>query len=227
VDTRDLLGRASAGDEEAFAELVRRYWPRLAVVVRARMGAALRSRIEVDDLLQETFLHALLGLPRFEPEDDEAFLHWLCTIATNAIRKEAERWSTQKRDARREEPLAGGSPEEAERIRELKAAVTGPLTRALRNERDEVLVAALDELPEDAREAILLRYFQGLSWAEVARELGRPSEAAARELYRRARARLAVVLQRRGLATGEVLGPDAEDDGPDDDDADAAAATGG
>ena len=70
----------------------------------------------------------------------------------------------------------------SERVQELTARVSGPLTRAIRSEQDAMLEETLDELDEAHREVLLLRNFAGLAWAEVAERLGRESEAAAARL---------------------------------------------
>lgn len=199
--TRQLVSSAQGGDDEAVQQLFARYYPRLERIVRARLGPRLRARLEVEDVLQEAFLQAVLRLEEFEMRSESAFLDWLATIALNRIRKAAQRWSTEKRDDARLTSIdAQADDGVARRVRDLTARVTGPVTRAVRGERDAALEEALDELSEEHREVIVLRHMVGLSHAEIADRIGRPSESAAREFYRRARAKLAIALRGKGLA---------------------------
>jgi RNA polymerase sigma-70 factor (ECF subfamily) len=176
-----------------------RVYPRVERLVRARLGAKLRRQVEVEDVVQETFLQTLLRIEKFERRDDATFADWLATIALNQIRAQAVHWSREKRAPDRVEPRGErGDDAVSRRIREISAHSTGPLSRMLRRERDESLYAALDELSEEQRESIALRHFAGMAFAEIAAKLGKPTEAAAREHYRRSRARLAIVLRRIG-----------------------------
>ncbi|MFI5175740.1 MAG: RNA polymerase sigma factor [Terriglobia bacterium] len=58
TSTFDLLERVRAGDESAFTSLFHKYSSRLAVLIRYKLSADMRARVEVDDILQETFLAA-------------------------------------------------------------------------------------------------------------------------------------------------------------------------
>jgi len=199
MNTEQLVLGAQGGDDQAVQSLFIRYYPRVERIVRARLGARLRARVDVEDVLQETFLQAVLRLSDFEMRSESAFLDWLATIGLNRIRKLAEHWSKQKRSTDREISLDGyPSDSISGRVRDLTARVTGPLTRAIDDERDTLLEQALDELDPEHREVLILRHFVGLSHAEIAERIDRGSEAAAREYYRRARAKLALKLRGKG-----------------------------
>jgi RNA polymerase sigma factor (sigma-70 family) len=146
----------------------------------------LRDAVEAEDAAQQTFLsayRALLGGQ--EPRDPSA---WLGTIARNECRSRLR--------ARQTEPLA---------------LVTEPVGEELQREvsrRQEVeaLSAALAELPPQQRDAILLREFYGLSYAEVAAALG-ISGAAVESLLFRSRKRLQEQLRPMRSALGALTLP--------------------
>ncbi len=195
IETARLVLAAQEGDDVAVQHLFERYYPRVERIVRARLGRHLRARVEVEDILQETFLNAVLRLDEFEMRSESAFLDWLAVLSLRQINRAAEHWGREKRDPRR--LVAIDAPDDAisRRVRELTARVSGPLTKSIRGERRRGLEDALDALEESQREVIVLRHFVGLSFEEIAGRIGRPTEAAAREFYRRARAKLAVILR--------------------------------
>ena len=73
------------------------------------------------------------------------------------------------------------------------------LVRVARIERDTAIEECLDELPEHYRAVIVLRDFDGLEWNEVAEQLGKNTDSAARELHKRALQDMTKLLQRRGI----------------------------
>ena len=89
----DLVRRAQTGDRDAFGLLVERYRPRLTRQIEARMGENVRSRLQVDDVLQETIASALESIGRFRWRGENSFYSWLGSIAENIIRHAAEKKS--------------------------------------------------------------------------------------------------------------------------------------
>lgn len=146
----------------------------------------LGSRDEAEDALQTTFLHAVRGLRRGVVPMAE--WPWLLTIARNVC---FTRWETARRRRRFETPRDPHVIEES-----APAAV----------ERAEMpLQQALAALPEQQRRAILMREWQGLSYREIADELG-VTVGAVESLLFRARASLAKQLRgRRALDLGSLL----------------------
>ena len=157
---------------------------RLLAFLRLAMPAALARRVAPEDLVQETLLAAARKLGKFELRDSASFYAWLVAIARFKI-AEAERAVRAGKRAR-EEPL------------ELDPAQTGtsPSAGAMRAERDGLLRAALEELPQGQAEALRLRYLEGLPLPEVAARMQR-SEAAVKALVTRAFAALAKRLEGR------------------------------
>ena len=63
------------------------------------MGAFLRSRAEVEDIVQETLLRAFQGLDRYEAREDARLIDWMARIAENALRNLVQHQRAGKRDA--------------------------------------------------------------------------------------------------------------------------------
>jgi RNA polymerase sigma-70 factor (ECF subfamily) len=169
-DPRDdaaLLRAHSAGDPNAFAELVRRHRDRLwAVALRT-----LADREDAADALQDALLSAYRAADRFRGES--AVTTWLHRIVVNSCLDRARR-----RQARPTVPL----PEV-------------DLTPAPAVDRDTVLVvrAALAQLPIEQRAALVLVDLHGYSVADAATVLG-VAEGTVKSRCARGRARLALLL---------------------------------
>jgi len=188
----ELVRRAQAGEEEALARLLERYSERIRPMVRARLGTRLRQRVDSLDILQETFIEAVRLFDGFEMRDESSLLRWLARIAELRVKEAAQRESAAKRDAGREQPLDDSEVGEVLEG-ELAADAISPSGEVAREEARERIVRCLERLPDEQREAILLRDYAGASWKSVAEALGRPSPGAARMLHARALARLAAL----------------------------------
>jgi RNA polymerase sigma-70 factor (ECF subfamily) len=179
----ELLGQAQAGDAAALDGLLRRYEDRLRRVIRVRLDAQARRSLDSADLVQETFMAALTGIPTLQAHDRGAILAWLTRIAENELIDARRRATAARRDRRRDVPLDGAP------IPEARAAA--PEEAAAAREQKDLVDAAVAKLTESHREVIVRRTYLGLSWDEVARQLGCPSADAARQLHRRATIALA------------------------------------
>jgi len=148
-----LAVRASQGDGEAFAELVRRCSGPLYAFLR-RYGL---ERADCDDLFQETWMRVLSNLDRFDPQ--KRFSTWLFQIALNLCRDQARRNGVRARfrDLAADRPAAWPGQTVEEEVETAR------------------VVAAVGELPPPQKEVLLLRYFSGFSETEASRILGCPS----------------------------------------------------
>ncbi|QNE31641.1 RNA polymerase sigma factor [Sphingomonas sp. NBWT7] len=177
----DLAGRSAAGDDEAFAEIMRRHRQRVYRLILANVA----DPDEALDLVQETFVSAYGALGRFDP--DRPMSAWLARIALNKCRD----WG-RRRTVRRLFGLATSLDE----IADLHAD-DRPLPDAEAADRAEVerLSRAIAQLPATQREPLVLCAVEGLSQADAASILA-ISEKAVETRIRRARARLAELIGR-------------------------------
>jgi RNA polymerase sigma-70 factor (ECF subfamily) len=176
--TKVLWEKARAGDRSAYDQLFALHADRALLFVRARLGPALRGRVESTDVLQDAYLAAHKDFDRFTYTDDGAFLRWLCRIIENRIRDGDDYFAALKRQ-----------PVELPR-----SDPAGPSTLLDRADGRRKVAAALDDLAEDHRQVLLLRYFEGLSAEEAGELMGR-SAGAVRNLTARALAELGKRLQ--------------------------------
>jgi RNA polymerase sigma-70 factor (ECF subfamily) len=164
----ELLTRFCKGQTEAFGALVRRYERELYGYLRRYLGDACLA----EDVFQNTFLQVYVKSGQYEA--GRPVRPWLYTIATNqaidALRRNG-RHQALSLDQQREE-LADG--EMGSLVETLESAGPGPLDMAQGQERNEKIRASVDRLPDFLRQVLLLAYYQGLKYREIADILGIP-----------------------------------------------------
>lgn len=192
-DTLELAARAAAGDGPALNELMTRHLPAVRAFVRANMGAQLRARESMSDIVQSVCRELLTHRARFRHATEHGFAAWLFTEARRKIGKRVRDLARDKRDATRE--VAGLSESAIAALGAEYARISSPSGQALRREEVAQLEVALDQLPAEQREVMTLAHLAGLSRAEIGGLMDR-SEDAVRQLLRRAKARLSMLLER-------------------------------
>ena len=185
ADDADLVGRARAGDQVAFARL---FWPYQYPILNY-LHRMVGDRALAEDLTQDSFLKAYHALPDTRP--DLAFKPWLYRIATNTAishlrRRKIVQWIPF---------LPGHDHASGEAIERTVG-------------RREDIAQTLTKLPQHYTAVLLLRHYQGLSLAETASALGITENAAKLRLFRARKAFAAAY----GDAAGEApaLGPDTD-----------------
>ena len=138
---------------------------------------------DTDDLVQVSLMRALDHLEDFEPRHEGAFLAYLRRIVLNAVRDELRR--------------AGRRPPRTDLRDSLPQPGPSLVEQAIGRELVEAYEAALATLPEEQREAVIMRIEFGYTYPEIAEALGRPSANAARMAVSRALLRLGEVLSDR------------------------------
>jgi len=181
--TARLLDAVRSGDAEAREELLRRYLPILSRWTHGRLPGDSRFLSDTSDLVQITLVRALNHVDEFRSRREGAFLAFLRQIVLNAIRDEIRR-----AQVRRSEDIED---------HELASADVPALQGAVESETMEHYERALAELPERAREAIIMRIEFGFSYPEIAAATASPSANAARMMVSRALVQLAEVLEDR------------------------------
>ena len=163
-----LIAAVAGGNEGALGTLCKRYERPLYRFLARHTGGR-----DAEDLYQETWLRVVRAAPRFDP--GRRFSTWLFQIAVNLCRDWHRREPPQPEDPARAEALVGS----AEASSRIDAAIDAQ--------------RLLAELPETHRSVVILRYYHGLSEADVAEILGCPRGTVKSRLHH-AMARLATLV---------------------------------
>jgi RNA polymerase sigma-70 factor (ECF subfamily) len=181
----ELVRSVLDGDRGGFTTLVERYQSRLVNYLHRLV----RDIEEAHDLAQEVFVRVYQALDRFDPQ--YRFSTWLFRVAQNAaidvIRKRRLRLV----------PLARPD-EDGEGTHEIEVAAEGPsaLDRMEGAERDAKVRDAIEDLPWEYRELIVLRHYGELAYEEIAEAKGMPLGTVKNKLFR-ARQMLKAMLETR------------------------------
>lgn len=170
---------AKAGDAAALDRLCRIYGERVRRIIRLRMGAELRIRLDSMDLVQDALLDALRGLEDFTYKNEGDFLRWLSRIAQNALGHHLEKLHANKRDIRREVRLDDYGPTTGGRLAPTPGPIetTTPSVIMSRKEDLDKLEKAMDQLKPEHKEVIILTKIEGLSYKESGERLGKSADA--------------------------------------------------
>ncbi|HTW22715.1 MAG TPA: sigma-70 family RNA polymerase sigma factor [Candidatus Baltobacteraceae bacterium] len=184
-EDRELVRLSQGGNEAAFEDLVRRHQQRVFALV----NGILRRPDDVEDVAQQVFLKAYLGIKRFDQR--AAFSTWLYKIAVN------ECWDYLRKKKVR--PLVYEADLSEEQVSRLDGIVSadrppeGPNDRA---EAREMLERMLDSLPDQDRQLLLLKEVEGFSVQELAEILKLNVNTVKVRLFR-ARGRIMETYRRR------------------------------
>lgn len=182
-----MLAGLRRGDDAAYEALVRQNAGRMLAVARR----LLRNEEDAQDAVQDAFLSAFQSLDRFEGGSKVST--WLHRIAVNAALMRL-----RARKARPEEPIDALLPRFADSGHHVDIPAAWPISGEQLVQRHETVLRvrqAIDRLPENYRNVLLLRDIEGLSTDEAARALGVNSNSTKVRLHR-ARLALRTLLDR-------------------------------
>ena len=185
LDEQTLVRAHQAGDEHAFGQIVRSQHRALYAHAFRRLG----DHQSAEDAVQDTLLRAYRALPSFD--GDLRLRAWLHRILTNVCHDEGNR-------RRRQSGLIDRL--EAQPVE----LAPDPVEETVLHDTVRVMTEALADLPETYREALVLRYVDGLSFREVA-EVAGVTEENARARVHRGRVALHKVLSRVTLVAAFLI----------------------
>ncbi len=156
------------GDESAFRTLVTRHHDDLIRFLTRLVG----DRTAAEDVFQDTFLQVYVSADTFDVT--RRFRPWLFTIAANKGRDHLRR-KGRRRMVELSAPVGGGdSGRPASFVDLMEVDIPQPDAALDQAEQDQKVQEALDSLQPTLKEILLLAYFQRLSYAQIADELGIP-----------------------------------------------------
>ncbi len=190
LSERELLQRAQKGDPRAFGIIVQSYQRPVYNLCYRMLGDA----EEAEDATQETFIRAYTHLGRYDP--DRKFLNWVLTIASrhciDRLRKRRVSWASLE-----DEPYVERVP---------MPESMDPHQMAERNERADEIQHWLNQLPPDYRTPLVLLYWYGYSYEEIA-QIMHLSVPAVKSRLHRARKRLAEMMSQSASPSSALSYP--------------------
>lgn len=152
----DLLHAIARGDEEALASLYDRY----RLILFGLILRILHSHPEAEDVLQDVFIQVWKRAADFDEARGRAFT-WLVTLARSRTIDRLRALNSRQRTAN-------------EALEAAPDHVSDAVEDAFKSEQREVVRTALEKLPAEQRQALVLAYFDGLTQTEIASRMGSP-----------------------------------------------------
>lgn len=179
---------AKAGDRTALDDLLRRYLPWVRQTVALRLGQSRRDLAALDDLVQQSLVDVFRSIDGFRECSEGSFRHWIAKIVLNNVRDHARRNASSRRRTEHETATASG----------IAAHNASPSQCAQSAELEERFEQALLAMTAMHREILILRDRCGMSYEEIASQLGYRNADTARALHHRAMTVLDKLLLDRG-----------------------------
>jgi RNA polymerase sigma-70 factor (ECF subfamily) len=191
ADPLALLEQARGGSEQALGRLLESYSNYLTLLARVQIGRRIQGKVDAGDVVQETFLEVHRQIGAFRGTTEAEFVAWLRRILAGQLALTLRRYlGTKGRDVNLERDLGAQIDQSSQAMDGgFVAAGSTPSQQVSRREQAVLLADALDRLPADYREVIILRHLEGLPFGDVAARMGR-SEDSVQKLWVRALANL-------------------------------------
>jgi RNA polymerase sigma-70 factor (ECF subfamily) len=167
-DEELLVQYRDRGDRPAFEALVHRYEKELFGYLRNYLGDAAMA----EDVFQQTFLQVYLKCDQFEPQ--RKFRPWLYAIATNQAIDYRRHYGRHRMASLDRQMSHRGEAENGTFGDLFNSGERGPVEESQDIEQADEVRRAVDDLPEQTKQVVLLVYFQGMKYREAAQVLGVP-----------------------------------------------------
>lgn len=157
ADDVDLVQETLAGNQASFQLLVERYQSRMFALTRHYT----KNAVEIEDLVQESFLKAFTRLDTFQHQS--SFYTWLYRIATNTILDWMKRRGRSPVTTVEDPELLAGTS---------KLRIAAPDAQMERNETARITHEVLEHLPDIFRQVLVMREFEEMAYQDIAEALG-------------------------------------------------------
>src|SRR6056297_2031426 len=171
IRLEQLIEAARSGDGDALGELLACYRKYIVFLARTQLHHHMQGKADPSDVAQDVFLAAHENITTFRGQSAQEFAGWLRGILANTLATQVRKFlGTQKRDPRLEQQLSQGLASASGFLHsQIAGDLTSPSQQYARNEACLLLAAALESLPEDYRQVLILRHVEDRPFAEVAK----------------------------------------------------------
>ncbi len=174
------MSKSSANDVE-----YTKYRSYLQFLAKTYLSTRYRGRFDQSDIVQRTMLNAFTDREQFLGRTEAELIAWLKTILIRQIAQATREARTQKRDIKREQSIEASIDASSMRMGIfLTSKLSSPSQQAVRHENIVAIADALEFLPENQRQVLVLRYWEGMTIQKVAESLGKSTPAIAGLLHR-------------------------------------------
>jgi RNA polymerase sigma-70 factor (ECF subfamily) len=179
------MGQAMDSPNADAGRDMERFRSYLLLLARVRLDPMVRARVGASDVVQQTLLEAHRDRGQFQCRTVGEQAAWLRQILARNLANVVRDERRDKRDVTRDQPLQAALDESASRLEAwLAAEQSSPSQQVQRDERAVRLAEALATLPENQREAVVLRHWHGCSLVEIGERLGCTTAAVTGLLHR-------------------------------------------
>jgi RNA polymerase sigma-70 factor, ECF subfamily len=168
-----LLTSAAGGEAAARDELLGLYRPYLRLAVGDRLPKLVQKRMDASDIVQQTLMDAVRGLPEFRGRSEPEFTAWMMKLLERNVLQCVRNNTLGKRDVRLEHNWTDASGSAVMTWKALADEESSPMSRVFHGEAALYLAAALEKLPADQRTALELRYIEQQTLQAIADQMGR------------------------------------------------------
>lgn len=157
----------------------------LHFLAREHLPKRYLGKIDQSDIVQQVLLKAYVARGQFRGQSEGERLAWLRRILVRSVAHATRDLHSQRRDINREQPLAANVRSSSRRLNDFLAVdQSSPSQNLLRQEKIQFVAEAIERLPKDQREVVILRYRNQSSIQELATALGKSTSAIASLLHR-------------------------------------------
>jgi RNA polymerase sigma-70 factor (ECF subfamily) len=174
----EWLSAARDGSGDALGQVLQACRGYLMIIAQREVDAALQPKGGPSDLVQDTFLDAQRDFGRFHGTTEAELKAWLRQMLLHNVANFARRYrDTAKRQVDREIGLPASGDSEARGLR-LVAEALSPSGQAMANEETQAVSRALERMPPESRQVLLLRYQDEKTFEEIGAIMQRTASAA-------------------------------------------------
>ena len=183
-----LLSQARInGDLNDVLDLYRSY---VKLLARVQMANRVAGKFDASDIVQEVFFKASRAFAQFRGATEREFLAWLRQILANVLATQMRKFHGATRDCRLEQEFNRQISDASSVLQTAFADESpSPSEKLAQKERAVILAEAIDKLPPDYRDVVVLRHFEQLPFAEIAKRMEK-SLNSVRNVWPRALAKL-------------------------------------